>query len=162
MGRVSLRTSFKGAENSYGKSLKEIKGDTVGRRRYKVKTKAKKVLIDTDVFIDIEKGFVEPPNAICFISIIILYEYIRGKADSAKAKEYLEEAFNILPLDNDVFLKASEIWRSLKNTGQLIEERDLLIGATAIVKNMPLATRNIKHYERLTAYGLKFAELSSE
>ena len=134
----------------------------MGRRRYKVKTKAKRVLIDTDVLIDLEKDLAEPPNAICFISVITLYEYIRGKADSIKAKKYLEEAFNILQLDNDVLFKASEIWRSLKNTGQLIEERDLLIGATAIVKNMPLATRNIKHYERLTAYGLKFAKLSSE
>ncbi|RLE81541.1 MAG: type II toxin-antitoxin system VapC family toxin [Thermoprotei archaeon] len=134
----------------------------MGRRRYKVKTKAKRVLIDTDVLIDIEKGFIEPPNAICFISIITLYEYIRGKADSAEAKELLEEAFSIVPLDNSVLLKASEIWRSLKRRGQLIDERDLLIGATAIVKNMPLATKNIKHYERLTVYGLNFATLSSE
>lgn len=36
-----------------------------------------------------------------------------------------------------------------------IDDRDLLIGATAIALNMHLYTRNKKHYSRLQKYGLK-------
>ena len=37
----------------------------------------------------------------------------------------------------------------LKKSGLIIDEFDILIGATAIANNMILVTRNIKHFERL-------------
>ncbi len=41
-----------------------------------------------------------------------------------------------------------------------IEDRDLMIGATAVVKRLKLLTRNTKHYDALKAYELKFIEAS--
>jgi len=38
------------------------------------------------------------------------------------------------------------------------ENKDLLIGATAIALNTHLYTRNRKHYSRLQKYGLKLYE----
>ena len=46
---------------------------------------------------------------------------------------------------------------SSKRRGELIDERDLLIAATAIALGIPLKTRNVAHYQRLTRYGLKLA-----
>lgn len=85
--------------------------------------------------------------------IISVYEFIRGRKDYSHAKKLLEELAGIASLDNNVIFKATEIWREL--TRRKKDDRDLLIGATAIVLNMHLYTRNRKHYSRLQKYGLK-------
>ncbi len=129
----------------------------MGRGGHAAKAEAEGVvLLDTDFLIKVEKGRARLPQAFCYISVVTLYEYIRGKSDPLAAKNLLEEAFVVIPLDNEVLLKATEIWRDLKRRGLLIDERDLLIGATAIAKGLPLATYNVKHYSRLVNYGLKF------
>ncbi|ADT85057.1 hypothetical protein TERMP_02083 [Thermococcus barophilus MP] len=43
----------------------------------------------------------------------------------------------------------------MKRNGELIEDADLLIAATAIAKGYTLWTRNIKHFERLEKFGLR-------
>jgi len=58
--------------------------------------------------------------------------------------------------DNSIIKKASEIWISLKKSGELIDDRNLLIASVAIDKNLKLLTRNIKHYKKLERFGLKF------
>jgi tRNA(fMet)-specific endonuclease VapC len=45
--------------------------------------------------------------------------------------------------------KASEIYRELKAQNKMIDFRDILIGATAIANDLPIATSNKKHFERL-------------
>lgn len=114
-----------------------------------------KVLLDTDVLIDFEKGVEDLPEEECYVSIISLYEFMRGRKDYDYAKKLLEELAGIAPLDNDVILKATKIWRELTRRGEKIDDRDLLIGATAIALDMRLYTRNRKHYSRLRKYGLK-------
>ena len=114
-----------------------------------------KVLLDTDVLIDFEKGVEDLPEEECYVSIISVYEFIRGRKDYSHAKKLLEELAGIAPLDNNVILKATEIWRELTRRGEKIDDRDLLIGASAIALNMHLYTRNRKHYSRLQKYGLK-------
>ncbi len=111
--------------------------------------------MDTDVLIEIDRGRIRLPDMVCYISSISLYEFIRGKADWKRAKKLMEKIYFILPLDNDVLLKATQIWRTLKAKGFLIDDRDLLIGATAIVHNLPLYTINKQHYHRLSEFGLK-------
>ena len=115
-----------------------------------------RVLIDTDKLIDIEKGVEELPLEECYISIITVYEFIRGRADFSRAKNLLEELVGIIGLDNKVIIKATEIWRKLKKKGWVIDDRDLLIGATAIAYGLYIYTGNVKHFERLKAFGLKF------
>lgn len=115
----------------------------------------KRILIDTDFLIEVERGRAELPRAQILISWITLYEFIRGRSDYASLKEELERAFTVVYPSNDVLIKATEIYRDLKSGGELMDERDLLIGATAIALDIPLKTGNRAHYERLVRYGLR-------
>ena len=116
-----------------------------------------RVLIDTDRLIDFCRGKIElsPANAY-FISEITVYEFIRGASDVKEAKKLLEESFAVIWVDNEILEKASLIWRDLRAKGRIIDDRDLIIGTTAIVKGLKLMTANFKHYERLREYGLSF------
>ena len=114
------------------------------------------VLVDTDYLIEVEKGRAELPRAQVMISIT-LYEFIRGRSDYSEAKSKLEKSLLAVYRTNDVLLKAVEMCRDLKRRGELIDERDLLIAATAIALGIPLKTKSIAHYQRLTRYGLKLA-----
>ncbi len=124
-----------------------------------------RVMIDTDVLIELVKRkllskFVAIYDV--YISFVTLYEYIRGSFykgfKPSKYKELLEESVIIIWSDNEILEKMAEIWYSLKKKGALIDERDLIIGTTAIVKDLPLITRNKSHFERLRDYGLKLAD----
>jgi predicted nucleic acid-binding protein len=116
-----------------------------------------RLLVDTDCLIDYYKGELELNTEDSHnISEITVYEFIRGTKDVKEAKRMLEESFSIVWLDDEILEKASETWRNLKTTGRLIEDRDLMIGTTAIVKKLKLLTRNAKHYDGLKAYGIVF------
>lgn len=116
-----------------------------------------RILIDTDCLVDYYKGSLELNSEDShYLSEITVYEFIRGTKDVEKAKKMLEESFQVVWLDNEILRKSSEIWKALKSSGRPIEDRDLIIGATAITKKLKLLTRNIKHYEGLKAYGLVF------
>ncbi|RLE85175.1 MAG: type II toxin-antitoxin system VapC family toxin [Thermoprotei archaeon] len=113
------------------------------------------VLIDTDVLIDYVRGRRRLPEGICYISEITLYEFIRGTRDPREAKRLLEREFVVIYCDNEILELAAETWRKLRRKGVLIEDRDLIIGSTAIAKGLPLLTGNVKHFERLKEFGLK-------
>lgn len=69
-----------------------------------------------------------------------------------KQKEFWIKFFSkveIIPFDKDANLKAVEIFQSLKKSNKLIEVPDIFIGATALSRNLSLATLNKKHFERL-------------
>lgn len=120
----------------------------------------KRILIDTDVLIDYVNGITELPKGLIFITEVTLYEFVRGCKDVGRGKKLIEEGFKIIFHDNDVILKACEIWKSLKEMGELVDDRDLLIAATAIVKDLPLLTRNVKHFTRFEKFGLKLVNSS--
>ncbi|RLE91969.1 MAG: type II toxin-antitoxin system VapC family toxin [Thermoprotei archaeon] len=116
-----------------------------------------RILVDTDIFIDYYKSRLDLPlGNIYFISVISLYEYIRGTKNPQLAKKLLEESFTIIPLTNSILVKASEIWRDLRKKAMIIDDRDLIIGTTAIVFDLKLLTKNVKHFSRLKDYGLEF------
>jgi len=48
------------------------------------------------------------------------------------------------------------LYNELKKDGTLIPEADLLIGAKAIARDLPLMTKDA-HFSRLEKYGLTFA-----
>ncbi|AEA13613.1 PilT-like protein [Thermoproteus uzoniensis 768-20] len=114
-----------------------------------------KVLVDTDVVIDCVKGRLELGEGVYYISEITLYELLRGFTDIERAKRLLEDIFLVVWNDNSILLRAAEIYRELRRRGVTISDADILIGATAIAKNMPLWTRNVKHFTPLAEFGLK-------
>lgn len=114
------------------------------------------IMLDTDILIDVMRGRLELlPEHSYSISIITLYEVIRGMKRPRTAKYLLESRFSVYPLTNEIILKASEIYRALKARGAPIGEADLLIGATAAVTHLPLWTKNKRHFERLEEFGLE-------
>ena len=58
------------------------------------------------------------------------------------------EGINIVPVYNALDLYADEKAR-LKTEGNIVDDFDLLIGATSIVNKMVLVTNNVKHFGRM-------------
>ena len=129
------------------------------------------VVIDTDVLILLEKRrkTEELINLYeTYITFITLYEYIRGLRKKGKTKKelslidkYLKRIFEVIWPTNKTVLISSDVWSDLSDKGKILDDRDLLIGALCIEKNLPLWTLNRKHFERLSSYGLKLIDLSS-
>lgn len=49
---------------------------------------------------------------------------------------------------------AASIYHQLRSTGQLIDEADLMIAATAVRHNATLVTRNTSHFQRVQGLSL--------
>ncbi len=120
-------------------------------------------LIDTDILSEFFKGnsqvrtraeeYISEHKRLT-ISHIQKYEILKGlKAKNAKKQIKAFEMFcdaNItLPITDDVIEKASEIYASLKATGILISDADILVAAIAIVNNLTLITNNTNHFSRI-------------
>lgn len=121
----------------------------------------KQYLIDTNICIYLLKkqyGIAERLNKIgrenCFISDVTLAELYYGASHSGqkeKKKEgvrYVEEYFTVLPI-HEVLEKFGDSKALLKSNGLLIDDFDLLIGATAVVYGLIMVTENVKHLSRV-------------
>jgi len=97
-----------------------------------------------------------------YISGIVAFEFLVGvyRTGKTELKELLEKYFAIVPLTYDIIVKSAEIEAELMKQGKMLEPRDILIGATAIVLGIPLWTENIEDFKRLERYGLKLKELN--
>ena len=91
----------------------------------------------------------------CFhFSIITRYEILRGlKAkDAFRQVELFESqcrASVVLPLTDEVVVRAAEIYGVLHKRGSLIGDADTLIAATALVHGLELVTENPDHFGRV-------------
>jgi len=54
-----------------------------------------------------------------------------------------------LPLDAAAALAAADIGAALTRRGETVEATDLFIAATALVHGLIVATRNVRHFERV-------------
>jgi len=110
------------------------------------------MILDTNIIID---ALQEGGSVRGGISIISLLEIIRGIPSEKRAttKALLEQSHLVFQIENDVILKYAEIYNKLKDSGTLIPDADLIIGATAIVKNLVLNSSD-KHFKRLEPFGL--------
>ena len=105
---------------------------------------AEKILLDTSVLIEIfdyGKGKDLLRNE-CTISIVSVYEYMRYKDKAKETMELLENAFDIIPLDDIVILSASNIFKKLKEKGTMVNENDIYIAASAIAYGLRLYTKD--------------------
>ena len=89
---------------------------------------------------------------------ISLYEFLRvlsymGK-QVAEHKSHVEGSIEVLPLDNQAVLKASELYGALRKKGTLVDDPDLLIASACIAGGLPMVTGNVKHFERFKEFGL--------
>jgi tRNA(fMet)-specific endonuclease VapC len=119
-------------------------------------------LIDSDWLIDAFVGVPAAVNllarlrdeglAVSIISYGELFEGALGAPDPqrelARFRRFLDR-LALLPLDDAVMERFARIRADLRHRGQLIPDLDLLIAATALEHNLTLATRNLRHFQRI-------------
>jgi len=119
-------------------------------------------LLDTNICIYYLKGMFALDKVIqrvgsvnCFISEVTVAELKFGIENSKTPElirplvEALIPQFTITPIFDSLDIYAKEKSR-LRKTGFLIDDFDLIIGATAIHHGMILVTNNTKHLNRLS------------
>ncbi|MDX1943103.1 MAG: type II toxin-antitoxin system VapC family toxin [Saprospiraceae bacterium] len=118
-------------------------------------------LIDTDIcifFLQGKFGIKDKVKEVgidnCYISEITIAELTFGAYYSSNFEKHIveikqiEDLFQVIPIYDAVPLYGKEKAR-LKKAGLLIPDFDLLIGTTAIAKNMIMATNNENHLSRI-------------
>ena len=117
----------------------------------------RKVLIDTSIFIEYFRKenktktklhFLAKENYILTTSSICYFEYMSGSKNRDFDK-LLFENIEVISFDKNQAYISSTIFKELKSKNSLIEFRDILISSCAISLNIPLATLNKKHFERI-------------
>jgi tRNA(fMet)-specific endonuclease VapC len=89
-------------------------------------------------------------NNILYISSITYYEIgIGNRKVHFDYWEKLSENLQILPFDKVCSDTAIAIYLDLLKDNKMIDLADILIGATALTHNMPIATLNEKHFSRI-------------
>ena len=117
------------------------------------------ILVDTSIVIDylrshnrVQTNFIKlfKDNRL-YLSTISVFELLNGSTSEVKRLdvETVCAEINILDFNIDTAKIASEIYRDLRTKNQLIEFRDILIAASALQHDLPLATLNRKHFERV-------------
>lgn len=88
------------------------------------------------------------------IPAVVRYEARRSllKSEYARRLQVLDELLAFLPtldLDRQTADLAADLHHQLRSIGQLLEDADLLIAATAIRYNASLVTHNLRHFRRV-------------
>ncbi len=93
------------------------------------------------------------------LSSLVIAELDYGAKASQKSTENLArlyrfiELVDVIPFDIDCAKTLGTIKSTLRRIGKPTGEVDALLAATAITYNMPLVTKNIRHFENIE--GLK-------
>ena len=113
------------------------------------------ILIETDVAIDYLRGkdyarqFVDAlwEQGKAHLSILSVYELLAGmRRDEEEATRSFIEACYVEDLNFEIVDTAGAFYRKYRKQGITLVAIDCLIMATAFVRGLKLATRNIKHY----------------
>ncbi|GAB4019578.1 type II toxin-antitoxin system VapC family toxin [Spirosoma migulaei] len=128
-------------------------------------------LLDTNICVHLikdEHGIKEKIAQVgtksCYLSEVTIAELLFGIENSAPDRRRLnQERFNnfralfsdrILPISEVLFEYARQK-ATLRRIGRPVGEFDLLIGATAIVRSLTLATRNTKDFANISGIQLE-------
>ncbi len=121
------------------------------------------VLLDTDILSAImRKNPAVIPKARSYlavhrqftISMITRYEILRGlKAKDATVQLRHFETFCeknlILPLSDEIIVRAADIYAELRRKGELVGDADILIAASAMIHSLGVVTNNETHFKRI-------------
>ena len=119
-------------------------------------------LIDTDIIIyslkndgHVEQEFRKNQNIPKSISVITYGELVYGAKKSKHIEKNLAvtyriaELFPVIDIDKSIMHVFAEIKSNLERKGNIIEDMDILIAATALSHNLILVTNNVKHFEKI-------------
>jgi len=126
-----------------------------------------KYLLDTNICIFLLKGKYNLNVKLkqvglqnCYITEITLAELKFGAECSHRVSENVEmvdgfaKELTIVPIFNSLSIYAKEKAR-LRKSGKILDDFDLLIGATAIANNFILVTENEKHLDRMSKINIE-------
>jgi predicted nucleic acid-binding protein len=129
-----------------------------------------KVLVDTDILSDFLRGkdAAVASRARAYLrhrgrltlSVVTVFEIVRGRHHAGQVPQAATflgwtRGAEVLPFDAECAVRAGEIAGALGRAGKPLAMADVLIGATALVHDLVVATANVRHYERLVALGLR-------
>lgn len=122
------------------------------------------ICLDTSILIDYyrkkdkkKSAFFQLTNRYRLFSVSIVTEYeilVGSKPEQENFWNGFFDKVTILPFSKAVSDKAVSITKQLKASNKLIEVPDIFIAATAIAYNLPLATLNLKHFQRIEDLGI--------
>ncbi len=124
-------------------------------------------LLDTDTIIYNLKGneaikrnlqdHFEDPMKICVITLMELYfgAYKSKKITGNLSKiRTIENSFEIISAGSECAEIFGMLKASLKKTGTLLDDFDLIIASCAMTNNLTLVTNNTKHFNRIDSLKL--------
>jgi tRNA(fMet)-specific endonuclease VapC len=93
------------------------------------------------------------------ISAITRYEVRRGYLwagawPALKAFDEFCSRSHVLPVTTEVLDRAAELWGEARAKALSPKDADLIIGATALVHELPLVTSNTRHFSWVEGLGL--------
>lgn len=117
------------------------------------------IVVDTSILIDFYRK-TDKNNSIWIalirqgykfaISAITKYEIHSGATESQLMFwEQVLQTVKVIPFDEEAVTAAVEINADLKRLRKQVDLADLFIAATAVSRNMQLATLNKKHFDRI-------------
>lgn len=119
-------------------------------------------LADSDVVVDYMKGrqqaislltpLVKDGLGISIITYAELYEGVYYASDRSRYERAFRaflRGVDVLPITRVIARRYAVLRGHLRATGQLIDQPDLFIAATALRHDLRLLTRNLRHYDRI-------------
>lgn len=76
--------------------------------------------------------------------------WVGNRSGQSEFWQALFSTLKTIPFGDAEAERAGEIQQNLLKTNQQIGISDVLIGATALVHQLPVATLNVKHFSRIT------------
>lgn len=119
---------------------------------------------DTSFLIDILRGDPDAlayldvletenrPEKVASVTVLELYEAVpQLDAPERRQQKILDvlDTRHAVPADETVMRKAGKISGTLVSRGEEIDREDCIIGATALLTDEPVVTRNGAHFERI-------------
>lgn len=113
-----------------------------------------RVLVDTDVLIDYlnagdHSAILDDPRSRIYYSVVTRKELLAKDGLRASERDAILEVlsrFRMIPLGPAIADRYSRLRREYPS----LEKEDALVAATALVKGLPLLTRNWKHFRRVS------------
>ena len=125
------------------------------------------ICVDTDIVIDHANSSDKASTSLMslagehdkiYLTSITTYEFLKGdpQGETEKWDAHLS-VFEVLPFDEDAARIAAELDEDLNSKGDHPGMEDLLIGAIAKSRDLPVATKNTKDFQRIE--GLRVEEV---
>ena len=99
---------------------------------------------------ELDKRFVA--KGVSSVTVLELWRGALRSNDVSSELKKIEELFQslqIYPLGVEEAKKAAEIESNLLRHGELIDWEDILIAGTAKAHNLPVLTKNVKHFSKI-------------